>query len=239
MAPEPLDWTLDELAGKFDAHLGRETGVAELLTGWVSRNGILTRFASGSEWMRSHETRLAEAFRRGDGPPGQPTKVLARRMGSQAAPRGRVLLSANVKRHDPRGHAKACLPITYARLDGPPQSFGPEPLSGQWWVDLERVAVQKKRATEALKARRDALVALMDEAQWNDTIYITSDGFTIGRTRSQRFNAKAYVELVGADRAEDLMVMAPPPKPSEGPPRYTYYLAARDEDDEIGEIDGE
>lgn len=234
--PQPLDWTLDELAGKFDAHLGRETGVADLLTGWVSSNGILTRLDAGSDAMKPHEHRLAAAFLRGDGPPGQPHKVLARRI-TTGAPRGRVLLSENVKRRDPRGWSQACLPITYARLDGPPQPYGPEPLSGQWWIDLERVAAQRKRHTEALKARRDGLVGLMDESEWDDTIYITTDGFKIGRTRSQRFNAKAYIELVGTERADELMVMAPPPKVA--PVRYAYYLTDRDEENAVDELDGE
>ncbi len=208
-----LDWTLDELAGKFDAHLGRETNIAGLIADWCDAAAIEAGLKSGSDYRREHDRRIEAAV--GQHSPDEPEKIL-RRIVSAPKPR-RVLAAKAVKLRDPRGYAAARRPVVYARIGGP-ATAGHEvtlpTLTGRWWLDMERITSARRDAAERLKASRDAIVALLDEAGWDEATYETTDGYRLGRDTALRWSRDAYIEAVGEQAAAKLMVDAPAAAPS-------------------------
>lgn len=211
MAPPPvsLDWTLDELAGKFDAHLGRETNIAGLIADWCDAAAIEAGLKSGSDYRREHDRRVEAAV--GQHPPGKPEKKL-HRIVSSSEPR-RVLTAKAVRRFDPRGYEAARRPVVYARLGGPAEVSLPT-LTGRWWLDMPIITEARRDAAARLKASRDAIVALLDEAGWDEATYATTDGYRLGRDTAMRWSRAAYIEAVGEQAAARLMSDVAPSAPS-------------------------
>jgi hypothetical protein len=107
--------------------------------------------------------------------------------------------------------------VVYARIGGPAR-IGHEvklpTLTGRWWLDMERITEARRDAAERLKASRDAIVALLDEAGWDEATYATTDGYRLGRDTALRWSRAAYVEAVGEQAAAALMVEVAPSAPS-------------------------
>jgi hypothetical protein len=200
-----LDITLDELAATMDAPLGRDTGMAYMLRRWVIAHDISTHLDIGSNWLRSrpYADRLGK-------------NVIPRR--ERATPEDYygtdtvepTSVSGIVKKYDPEGWEASRDRQVRARLGGPRTRALPDDIP----VDRRTKPVTLARRLSAarvanravLKGLRDELVALMDEAGWDEVTRVTSDGYRIGRDTNTVFSLRRYRELypTDADRPEAL-----------------------------------
>jgi hypothetical protein len=198
-----IDITLAELAATMDAALGRETGMAHMLRRWVIAHDISTHLDIGSNWLRS--------------------RPYADRLGKNVIPRREratdyygtdtvepTSVSGVVKKYDPVGWEASRDAYVRARLGGPRTRALPDDIPGDRRtkpVTLARRLSAARVANRAvLKGLRDELVALMDEAGWDEVTRVTSDGYRIGRDTNTVFSLRRYRELypTDADRPEAL-----------------------------------
>lgn len=193
-----LDITLTELAATVDDALGRETGLDDLLRQWVRAHDISTHLASGSPWLcsRPYADRLGKSLI----PPRERTIPDDYYGTDEVEP---TSVSGIVKKYDPVGWEASRDRYVRARLGGPRTRALPAdiPVDRRTKpVTLARRLSAARSANRAeLKSLRDELVALMDEAGWDEHTRITSDGYRIGRDTNGRFNAAMYRELVAPE----------------------------------------
>lgn len=180
-----LDITLAELAATMDDALGRDTGMAAVLEQWVITSDIASHLKSGSEYLRPYAATLGieDAYL-----PRTPFVVDPR------------LRSDYIREHDPEGWLAVFKgPVVFARLGGPRTRHLPTPFvtdaknrpnHGNMVDQLCRMRADCRKSN---RLRRDALVELMDEAGWDETTRVTSDGYRIGRDTVYRINVRNYL----------------------------------------------
>lgn len=207
-----IDATLAELAGVMDNAVGRETGMAELLKQWVRTKDIERHLTKGSAWLRSRE--YADLLG-GDLDPPRDRPYDDTAYGTDDVEPTTV--TGIVKKYDPVGWDAARDMKVYARLGGPRTRAVPTDLPVDRRARTKSVTVRRRLSAARsmnraeLKSLRDELVALMDEAGWDESTRLTSDGYRIGRDNHGKFNAARYRELVPPeDRPEQVRAVLDP-----------------------------
>jgi hypothetical protein len=197
-----IDATLAELAGVTDDAVGRDTGMAELLRQWVRAKDIERHLERGSAWLRSRE--YSDRLGGDMDPPRERTPIPDDYYGTDEVEPTSV--SGIVKKYDPVGWDAARDVKVYARLGGPRTRALPADIEVDRRARTKPVTLRRRLAAlrslnrAELKSLRDELVALMDEAGWDESTRLTSDGYRIGRDTHGKFNARRYYELVPEDR---------------------------------------
>lgn len=195
-----LDITLTELAGVMDDAVGRETGMAELVKQWLDGKAIERHLSTGSNWLREYAERLGIDPGPIHAVPREPIPDTA--YGTDDVEPTTVTGIVRKYDRDNWDAARDCSTRIY--VGGPRSRALPDEIKMDRRTTRKtlrrRLSAARKENKADIQVCRDALVALMDEAGWDEATRVTSDGYRIGRYTYRRFNARRYYEMVPEDR---------------------------------------
>lgn len=190
--PIQMDVSLAQFAAQIDEHVGRETGFETAVRDYRKHADLSTAYGPQSEARRKVYAKLDAQIDAGSGyVAGRQILAVRRGAGVRRALRSSVVKQRRPELWDASRVTQRTLGIKYA-LAGTPNIVIPSMRTvAETWAAYEHV----KRLTSASNANvalaRERLRAVAEEVTdvWNGELRVTADGWTVGWSESEKFEA--------------------------------------------------